>query len=110
MKSVIACFLLVLWVFLMGDAGAQDDCYSVFIGCYGPPDQPELSDVIAMIAWYRGCISDYPTCDCGPHGEYFPVCSDVDGNCIPMELSDVVFLICRYRGAVGPPVMCPDCY
>ncbi len=110
MKPVIVCSLLILWLFFMGDAGAQDDCYWVFIGCYGPPEQPELADVIAMIAWYRGHQLTIPTCDCGPHGDDFPVCADPDGNCIPMELSDVVFLIYCYRGAVGPPVMCPDCY
>lgn len=106
MKRVIAGFLLVLWLLFVGDAGAQDDCYSVFIDCY---ESLELADIIAMIAYYRG--QQLPTtCDCGPHGDDFPVCADPDSNCIPMELSDVVFLIYCYRGAIGPPVMCPDCY
>ena len=108
MKSVIVCFLLVLCVFFIGVVSAQNDCQEVWENCFWR--DLELGDIIVMIAMFRGSIEPELTCDCGPRGDHFPVCTDVNGNCIPMELSDVVFLICCYRGAVGPPVMCPDCY
>ena len=107
MKSVIVCFLLILWLFLIGDAAAQNDCQEVWDDCFWR--NGELGDIVAFIGMFRGIIEPESTCDCGPRGDHFPVCLDVNGNCIPLELSDVVYLIGSYRG--GPqPVMCPDCY
>ena len=107
MKRVIAGFLLVLWLFFVGGAGAQNDCQEVWDDCFWRPPL-ELGDVVAIIAMYRGLIEQYSTCDCGPRGDHFPICVDLDGNCIPMELSDVVYSIGCYRGVVLP-IMCPDC-
>ncbi len=107
MKSVIVCFLLILWLFFVGGAGAQNDCQEVWDDCFWR--DPELSDIIAFIGMYRGTIEPESTCDCGPRGDHFPVCVDLDGNCIALELSDVVYSIGCYRGVVLP-IMCPDCY
>jgi hypothetical protein len=107
MKSFIACFLLILWLFFIGVAAAQNDCQEVWDNCYWW--EPDLSSIITFIGIYRGTIEPLSTCDCGPHGEHFPICADINGNCVPMELSDLFYLICSYRGC-PPPVMCPDCY
>ncbi len=106
MKRVIVCFLLVLWLLFVGGAGAQNLCRWVWINCFW--QNPELSDVIAFIGMYRGTIEPESTCDCGPRGDHFPICVDLDGNCIPLELSDFVYSIGCYRGVVLP-IMCPDC-
>ena len=108
MKRVIVGFLLVLWLFVVGGAGAQNDCEEVWDDCFWQPPG-ELGDIIAFIGMYRGTIEIESTCDCGPRGDHFPVCADIDGNCIPLELSDVVYSIGCYRGVLLP-IMCPDCY
>ena len=108
MKRFIVGFLLVLWLFLAGGAGAQIDCQQIWEDCFWQPPM-ELDDVVAFIAIYRGMFEPWLTCDCGPRGDHFPVCADVDGNCIPLELSDVVYSIGCYRGVVEP-IMCPDCF
>lgn len=106
MKRVIAGFILVLWLFVVGGAGAQNDCQEVWDDCFWR--DPGLPGIIAFIGMYRGTIEPQATCDCGPRGDHFPVCADIDGNCIPLELSDVVYSIGCYRGVVQP-IMCPDC-
>ncbi len=106
MKRVIAGFLLVLWLLFVGGAGAQNDCQEVWDDCFWR--SRELTVIVTFIAMYRGFIEPYSTCDCGPRGDHFPVCVDLDGNCIPLELSDIVYAIGCYRGVVLP-IMCPDC-
>ncbi len=108
MKRVIAGFLLVLWLFLAGGAGAQLDCQEIREYCFWQPPH-ELTDVVIMIAMYRGFDEPEQYCDCGPSGDHFPLCTDINGNCIAMELSDVVCMMRAFRGDPGPG-MCPDCY
>ena len=101
MSRVKTISLIVALMFLMGHM-------NLLAQCDWDCRARELSDVIAMIGFYRGCVQPYRFCDCGPYGDHFPVCADPNGNCIPMELSDVVFTIYGYRGG-SPPIMCPDC-
>ncbi len=108
MKRVILGFLLVLWLFFAGGAGAQIDCQQIWEDCFWQPPY-ELTDVVAIIAMYRGMSEPWSVCDCGPRGDQFPVCIDVDGNCIALELSDVVYLISYFRRGAPEPIMCPDC-
>ncbi len=108
MKRVIAGFLLVLWLFLAGNAGAQLDCQEIWEYCFWQPPH-ELTEVTQMIAMYRGPPGPEHYCDCGPSGDHFPLCVDLNGNCIPLELSDVIYMISAYRGDPGP-IMCPDCF
>ena len=68
----------------------------------------ELSEVVYMMAIYRGVLQPGRFCDCGQYGEQFPVCADLNGNCIPFELADVVLAVACYRGN-GNPELCPDC-
>ena len=68
----------------------------------------ELSDLIAMIASYRGIADPNYTCDCPPHGSDFAPEHDPNGNCIAFELDDVIHLIAAYRGQVTASV-CVDC-
>ncbi len=107
MKRVIVCFLLVLWLFFAGGAGAQIACIQIWEDCFWQPPN-ELPSVIEMITIYRGFMEPEHYCDCGPSGDHFPLCTDINGNCIAMELSDVVRLIAAYRGPSGL-IMCPDC-
>ena len=69
----------------------------------------ELTDVLAMIGFYRGTTEPY-LCECSedPTVYNFAATADPNGNCIPNELLDVVTEIGAYRGndtASG----CPDC-
>ncbi len=106
MKRVIVGFLLVLWLFYVAGAGAQNDCQEAWDDCFWRSG--ELPVIVTFIAMYRGLQEPYSTCDCGPRGDHFPVCLDLDGNCIPLELSDVVYLLSSFRGN-PEPIMCPDC-
>lgn len=67
----------------------------------------QLTDVIAMINWYRNPIPPDYSCECPGWGEYYPH-ADADGNCVPFELTDVVWSIQAYRGPV-PLTGCEDC-
>ncbi len=107
MKPVIVCFLLVLWLLMFGGAGAQSVCQYVWYDCFWW--NPDLADMVAIIGMYRGGFEPWSVCDCGPRGEQFPVCVDVDGNCIALELSDVVYLISYFRRCAPEPIMFPDC-
>jgi hypothetical protein len=107
MKRVIVGFLLVLWLLFVGGAGAQNDCQEAWVNCFWRAP-PGLEDIMLIIAVYSGDIEPYSICDCGPRGDHFPVCVDVNGNCIPLELSDVIYMIGMYGGDVQA-IMCPDC-
>ncbi len=69
----------------------------------------ELTDVLAMVGFYRGIIEPY-LCECGedPIIHDFAATADPNGNCIPNELSDVVTEIGAYRGSMTASG-CPDC-
>ena len=67
----------------------------------------ELSDVIVMIAVYRGTNPPYYICECPPHGEFAPE-ADPNGNCVAGELSDVITEIGAYRGTATARG-CVDC-
>lgn len=67
----------------------------------------ELSDVIVMIAVYRGANPPYYICECPPHGE-FAAETDPNGNCVASELSDVITEIGAYRGTAAASG-CVDC-
>jgi hypothetical protein len=108
MKKFVTIILIGLCVPLFSNIGAQDDCDFVFgdWNCNGTPF--ELSDPLAFVAVYRGAVPPCYFCDCGIHGEDFPVSADANGNCIPFELADLVYALCTNR--IGcPPVICPDC-
>ncbi len=66
----------------------------------------QLSDVVAMIAYYRGVAEPGYTCHCPPHGDNYPPGADPNGNCVPYELYDVVYMIGR---PTWPSMGCPDC-
>ncbi len=69
----------------------------------------ELTDVLAMIGFYRGTMEPY-LCECGedPIIHDFAATADPNGNCIPNELNDVVTEIGAYRGSMTASG-CPDC-
>jgi len=69
----------------------------------------ELTDVLAMVGFYRGIIEPY-LCECGedPPIYNFAATADPNGNCIPNELNDVVTEIGAYRGSYTVSG-CPDC-
>ncbi len=70
----------------------------------------ELTDVLAMIGFYRGGIEPDYLCECGedPTVYSFAATADPNGNCAPNELSDVVTEIGAYRGTMTASG-CPDC-
>ncbi len=69
----------------------------------------ELTDVLAMIGFYRGTMEPY-LCDCteDPPIYDFAATADPNGNCVPNELNDVVTEIGAYRGSMTASG-CPDC-
>ncbi len=69
----------------------------------------ELTDVLAMIGFYRGTMRP-DLCECGddPLMLYFAATADPNGNCAPNELLDVVTEIAAYRGTMTASG-CPDC-
>ncbi len=69
----------------------------------------ELTDVLAMIGFYRGTAEPY-LCECGedPIIHDFAATTDPNGNCVPNELNDVVTEIGAYRGSMTASG-CPDC-
>ncbi len=69
----------------------------------------ELTDVLAMVGFYRGIMEPY-LCECGedPAVYNFAATADPNGNCIPNELNDVVTEIEAYRGSMTASG-CPDC-
>jgi hypothetical protein len=68
----------------------------------------ELTDVVKMIAYYRGFDQPGYVCYCTEQlPEYMPS-ADADGNCTSFELTDVVKSIAAYRGP-DPLTGCPDC-
>ncbi len=70
----------------------------------------ELTDVLAMIGFYRGNIEPDYLCGCGedPIIHDFAATADPNGNCAPNELLDVVTEIAAYRGTMTASG-CPDC-
>ncbi len=70
----------------------------------------ELTDVLAMIGFYRGGIEPDYLCECGenPTVYNFAATADPNGNCAPNELLDVVTEIAAYRGTMTASG-CPDC-
>ncbi len=68
-----------------------------------------LTDVVSMIAFYRGFAEPPYTCYCPPHDDDYPPGADPDGSCVPYELSDVVIMITMFRGPGWPPSGCLDC-
>jgi hypothetical protein len=69
----------------------------------------ELTDVLAMIGFYRGTMEPY-LCECteDPPIYDFAATADPNGNCVPNELNDVVTEIGAYRGSMTASG-CPDC-
>ncbi len=69
----------------------------------------ELTDVLAMIGFYRGTMEPY-LCECSedPTVYNFAATADPNGNCAPNELLDVVTEIAAYRGTMTASG-CPDC-
>lgn len=94
---VLTGILTLLCVSVEGQA--QCDWIPGDINCSGTPF--ELSDMVYLIATYRGVVEACYFCDCGIYGGHFPVSADPDGNCIPFEISDI------YYGRT--PRICPDC-
>jgi hypothetical protein len=84
------------------------DCVYVPGDCDHNGTPLELSDVSAMIAYYRGTMPDPYTCSCPPQGDYFMATADPEGNCLANELSDIVMEIAAYRG-LAEASGCPDC-
>ncbi len=88
------------------DPGGSD-CVYIPGDCDGNDTSRELTDIIAMITYYRGQIPEY-SCECPPdHLEYYPH-ADADGDCLAFELEDVVKTIAAYRGP-DPLSSCEDC-
>ena len=81
---------------------------------YEPGDSDEdgtarqLTDVVKMIAYYRGNDTPGYVCFCTEANPEYKPSADPDGNCSPFELTDVVHSIATYRGPV-PLNGCPDC-
>ncbi len=68
----------------------------------------ELTDVVKMIAYYRGFDEPGYVCFCTPENPEYQPAADPDGNCTPYELTDVVKSIAAYRGP-EPLSGCVDC-
>ena len=68
----------------------------------------ELTDVVKMIAYYRGFDQPGYVCNCSEQNPEYKPSADVDGNCTSFELTDVVKSIAAYRGPV-PLTGCEDC-
>ncbi len=68
----------------------------------------ELTDVVKMIAYYRGFDTPGYVCYCTEDLPEYKPSADVDGNCVSFELTDVVKSIAAYRGP-EPLAGCPDC-
>ncbi len=68
----------------------------------------ELTDVVKMIAFYRGFDQPGYVCNCTEARPEYKPSADVDGNCVSFELTDVVMSIAAYRGPV-PLSGCVDC-
>ncbi len=110
------------WVFEWGDDWVEPDksyCGLYFesnICVYLPGDCDhngfpiELTDVLAMIGFYRGGIEPDYLCECSedPTVYNFAATADPNGNCAPNELLDVVTEIAAYRGTMTASG-CPDC-
>ena len=92
--------------FWVGISPPPPDCDYIPGDSDGNDVARELTDVVAMIAYYRGEIPEY-SCDCPNHPDYRPH-ADADGNCTSFELTDVVKSIAAYRGP-EPLAGCPDC-
>ncbi len=68
----------------------------------------ELTDVVKMIAYYRGFDQPGYVCLCTEQRPEYKPSADVDGNCVSFELTDVVKSIAAYRGP-EPLTGCADC-
>ena len=81
---------------------------------YTPGDSDEdgtarqLTDVVKMIAYYRGFDQPVYDCNCPEENPEYKPSADADGNCTSFELTDVVKSIAAYRGP-EPLSGCPDC-
>ncbi len=60
----------------------------------------ELTDVVRMIAYYRGNDQPGYVCFCTEDLPEYKPSADADGNCVSFELTDVVHSIAAYRGPV----------
>ncbi len=96
-------FLAIRW-----QVGCGSDCV------YVPGDSDEngtareLTDVVKMIAYYRGFDQPGYVCFCTEELPEYKPSADVDGNCVAYELTDVVKSIAAYRGP-EPLSGCEDC-
>lgn len=68
----------------------------------------ELTDVVKMIAYYRGFDQPGYVCYCTEQRPEYKPSADADGNCTSFELTDVVKSIAAYRGP-EPLAGCEDC-
>ncbi len=81
---------------------------------YTPGDSDEdgsarqLTDVVKMIAYYRGYDQPGYVCFCTEANPEYKPSADADGNCTSFELTDVVKSIAAYRGP-EPLAGCVDC-
>ena len=81
---------------------------------YAPGDSDEdgtarqLTDVVKMIAYYRGNDQPGYVCFCTEQNPEYKPSADPDGNCTSFELTDVVKSIAAYRGP-EPLAGCVDC-
>jgi hypothetical protein len=104
----VAALLLILSFTPWGRTVAQENCDYLFRDCNRNGIANELTDIVTMIAYYRGSIIPGYTCNCPPHDWLFMPDADPDGDCVPFEISDIVAIL-------GPPPDwppydgCPDC-
>ncbi|MEE8418287.1 MAG: hypothetical protein V3S06_06445, partial [candidate division Zixibacteria bacterium] len=85
------------------------DCVYIVADCDHNGVPLELTDVVAMIGYYRGLVVPAYECDCEGISETFTPDADPNGNCVAYELSDVVAEISYYRGQSVPGSGCQNC-
>ncbi len=106
MKRIIFSSILLSLLLTAGDITAQECEYRIG-DCDHNGTPWELTDVVAMIGYYRGLVVPYYTCDCPPHGSEFMPDADPDADCVPFELSDIMAVLVPPD---WPPFGgCPDC-
>ncbi len=89
--------------------GGGGDCVYIVADCDHNGTPLELTDVVAMIGYYRGLAIPAYDCDCPGVSETFTPDADPNSNCTAYELSDVVAEISYYRGQSAPGSGCASC-
>jgi hypothetical protein len=91
------------------DLQVVGDCVYIVADCDHNGTPLELTDVVAMIGYYRGLVVPEYECDCPGISDTFTPDADPNSNCVAYELSDVVAMIAFYRGQETPGAGCQNC-